>query len=56
MKPIGAVLQDMGWDKKLRDLAGRVDRNIPQHANPERFHIEKSEIVDALKSMSRGQE
>lgn len=55
MKSIAEVLRDMGWDEKLRDLARRVDRNVPEHANPQKFHEEKSEISQTLKTMAKGE-
>jgi hypothetical protein len=33
----------------LERLVLRVRQNEPQHGSPERFHVEKSEIADALK-------
>lgn len=39
--------------EKLRDLAKRVDRNVPNHIDPEAFHAEKSEIVSELREVSR---
>lgn len=38
---------------KLLELAKRVERNLPSHLDPERFHAEKSEIVSELKKVSR---
>lgn len=55
MNSIGDLLKNMGWDAKLRDLARRVDRNVPEHGNPQRFHEEKSEISQALKTLSKGE-
>jgi len=55
MKSIGQILKAMGWDAKLRDLARRVESNVPEHANPERFHEEKSEIKNELIKMSEGE-
>jgi len=37
----------------LRDLASRVDRNVPQHRDPEKFHIEKSEIASELRRLAK---
>lgn len=37
----------------LRSLARRVETNLPDSRNPERFHCEKSEIGDELKRMAR---
>ena len=53
MNSIGDVLKQMGWDEKLRQLAKRVERNVPEHGNPLKFHEEKSEISETLKSMSK---
>jgi hypothetical protein len=53
VNPISEVLKRMGWDEKLRELAVRVDRNVPRHGDPERFHIEKSEIANELKNMAK---
>lgn len=38
---------------KLRDLAKRVDRNVPSHTDPARFHEEKSEIVRDLEALAQ---
>jgi hypothetical protein len=38
------------WEQ-IKDLAGRVDRNVPRHGDPERFHTEKSEISHELKKL-----
>lgn len=38
---------------KLRELAVRVDRNVPKHGDPEAFHAEKSEIVRELHLVSK---
>lgn len=42
-----------GLAEKLLALARRVDANVPWHADPERFHAEKSEIVSELRKVSR---
>jgi hypothetical protein len=39
----------------LRNLAARVERNVPHHRDPERFHAEKSEIAAALRRLACGQ-
>lgn len=54
MKQIGDVLKDMGWNEKLRDLAQRVRRNVPDRHDPERFHGEKDEIARELEDMAGG--
>lgn len=38
----------------LDDLARAVQRLIPDRRDPERFHIDKSEIVATLRRMARG--
>jgi hypothetical protein len=37
----------------LVSLADRVRRLVPSHRDPERFHVEKSEIEHALRQMAR---
>lgn len=37
----------------LADLARQVDRLRPSHRDPERFHLDKSDIVDALRRAAR---
>lgn len=37
----------------LQRLADRVDRNVPSHSQPERFHEEKSEIAGELRKLAR---
>jgi hypothetical protein len=37
----------------LRDLASRVERNVPRHRDPEQFHIEKSEIACELRRLAK---
>jgi hypothetical protein len=37
----------------LREIASRVDRNLPRHGNPEAFHSEKSEISHDLRQMAK---
>ena len=39
--------------KTLADLARRVARLGPDHRDPERYHLEKSEIVAELRRMAR---
>ena len=36
----------------LDDLARRLERLAPSHRDPFRFHAEKSEIVDALRTIA----
>lgn len=56
MKAIRAMFRAKHWAEKLRDLARRVDRNIPSHYDPEAFHAEKSEIAHALRNLARSLE
>jgi hypothetical protein len=37
----------------LRDLAERLARLAPSRTDPEQFHIDKSELVDALRRLAR---
>lgn len=37
----------------LDDLAERVRRLVPSHRDPERFHVEKSEIEHDLRRLAR---
>jgi hypothetical protein len=39
--------------QQLRDLSSAVRRLRPDHRDPERWHIEKSEIAAALAAMAR---
>lgn len=36
----------------VRQLADRVARNEPQHRDPERFHLEKSDIAHQLRAVA----
>jgi hypothetical protein len=38
---------------ELAELAARVRRLVPSHRDPERFHLEKSEIEHALRRLAR---
>ena len=38
--------------ERLRDLATRVERNVPQHRDPHAFHVEKSEIACELRRLA----
>ena len=38
--------------ERLRDLAARVERNVPQHRDPHAFHAEKSEIASELRRLA----
>lgn len=44
VKSIGAILEDMGWSQRLRDLATGIRSNVPRSGNPEAFHERKSEL------------
>jgi hypothetical protein len=37
----------------LRDLANRVERLAPSRTNPELFHLNKNEVVHALRRLAR---
>lgn len=37
---------------KLLELARRVDRNVPQHGDPEAFFVEKDEIRRGLEELA----
>ncbi len=37
----------------LVDLAERIRRLVPSHRDPERFHVEKSEIEHQLRRLAR---
>lgn len=37
---------------ELKQLASRVDRNVPRHGDPEAFHVEKSEIARELRRIA----
>ena len=38
---------------EIAALARRVERLAPSHRSPEHFHIEKSEIAEALRRIAR---
>lgn len=40
----------------LKSLIRRIDRNLPQHKNPDAFHIEKSEIVEDMEKLVKRME
>jgi hypothetical protein len=50
--PIAKVRDDMDWQARLRDIARRVERNVPDARAPERFHEEKSEIAGKLRKLA----
>lgn len=37
----------------IRSLAAKVARLAPDHRDPERFHIDKSEVVAELRRLAR---
>ena len=43
---------DSAVSELLRELAARVERNVPHHREPERFHAEKSEIASELRRLA----
>lgn len=55
MKRLGVVLKEIGWDRKLADLANRIERMEPRRVDPDRYFEEKSEIANELRKMSRGE-
>lgn len=46
-------MKDEVW-QKIGDLANRIRRLCPDHRDPERFHIEKSEIEHQLRRLAKG--
>lgn len=56
LKAIRAMLAAKKWAERLRDIASRVDRNIPSRHDPEAFHAEKSEIAHDLRKLARSLE
>ena len=42
-----------GIADRLRDLARRVEANVPVHGDPDRFHEEKSDIADQRRAIAR---
>lgn len=42
----------MRRSEQLEALAHRVDRLRPSHRDPERFHVEKSEVAHALRRLA----
>lgn len=42
--------------EQMADLADRVARLAPAHRDPERFHIDKSEIVAELRALAKGRD
>ena len=39
--------------QRLRDIASRIEANVPSHRNPEAFHAEKSALADDLRRIAR---
>ena len=39
--------------EKLEELVHRLGRLCPDHRDPERFHIEKSEIAQELRKLAK---
>jgi hypothetical protein len=39
--------------ERLLEIARRIDRNVPDRRDPERFHADKSAIVDELRRAAR---
>ena len=56
MKSIRATFAGKKWPERLRELARRVDANVPSRHDPEAFHVEKSEIAHALRNIARSLE
>lgn len=66
LRPIGEIVSELPWmrtlasrvvrkptiSERLRDIAARVKNNTPDGRAPERFHIEKSEIVHELEEIA----
>jgi len=48
-----ALKAGQGRADRLFYLAGRVARLSPDHRDPERYHLEKSEIAATLRRMAR---
>ncbi|PTV93506.1 hypothetical protein C8J27_11519 [Rhodobacter aestuarii] len=48
---MNAMTRNETW-QRIGDLADRVRRLCPDHRNPERFHIEKSEIEHELRRLA----
>lgn len=48
---MNAITRNETW-QRIGDLADRVRRLCPDHRNPERFHIEKSEIEHELRRLA----
>lgn len=38
---------------RLADLSRRVDANVPRHADPEAFHVEKNDIAKELRRLAK---
>ena len=51
-RSVAATSQPDEAADKIDDLAARVSRLSPSHNDPERFHVEKSEIVHDLRRLA----
>lgn len=49
----GSVPHSGDAGEALQDLAARIDRLAPSSRDPEAFHVEKSEIANALRVLAR---
>jgi hypothetical protein len=52
MAPL-ANRQPADWRTELEAIARRLDRLMPDRRDPERFHVEKSELAGELRRMAR---
>ncbi len=52
----GTALSKQDDIETLKAVQRRVASNVPRHGNPEAFHIEKSEIVEAIKGVVKRME
>lgn len=48
---MNAIVRKNTW-QKICDLADRLRRLCPDHRDPERFHVEKSEIEHELRKLA----
>lgn len=53
MRSIGEIVSGMGWSDRLRKLARQVERLEPDRRDPEKFHVDKSEIAGELKRIAK---
>lgn len=54
MTRLAAAPAPLATADTLADLARRVERLRPSHRDPEAFHLEKSDIADALRQLAAG--